>query len=267
MLQAQNLPGNSADIKTADSLFKIKSYNRSAEYYLRSFAQSPATRTNINLLNAAKACTNNQQVDSAFAFLSVIVSRKPRTFYNAIVHEAEFIQLWHDKRWQPLLAQMEKAKKRFNASVPYELESLRKERMRMDLTRIDLARKFGTNSNEYKLYQDTVVAKDAVNALKLKSIIHTYGWPGPEEIDDNGVESLIYLYLKLNFADQKRYYPLISTAFKKGNIDAENYAIITDRISFTDKGIQIYGTRPGDPVINKDSLNYRRLAIGLNPVE
>lgn len=228
------------------------------------FARYPDTESDINLLGAARACANAKMNDDAFSFLFIIVRRHSGRLYKTIVKDADLSKLRSDRRWDRLLLKIEAAKKIFNAPVASELDSLEKERRQMDSRIGEIAQKFGTGSILYNRYKDSIMRKDEENAIKIKSIIHTYSWPGPDEIGATGDKSLLYLFQKLKFPDQKRYYPLISTAFKNGHIDALSYAEITDKISILDKGFQIYGTQQDKPLMNKDSLPYWRKAIGLN---
>lgn len=83
---------------------------------------------------------------------------------------------------------------------------------------------------------------------------------------------MTFLFWKLSLKDQKLYYPMIATAFKNGTFDHERFAVIADKIAFADKGSQIYGTQLANDgalmlVENIDSLDYRRLRIGLLPVQ
>jgi hypothetical protein len=123
-------------------------------------------------------------------------------------------------------------------------------------------------SKSYHLFQDSVTKTDTVNSFKVESIIRSYGWPGADQVGKSGVEAICFLYQKLSFKDQKRYYPFLVDGFKNGLISAENFAALTDKIALRDKGKQIYGTQVRAdssllPVENKDSLNFRRTAIGL----
>jgi hypothetical protein len=258
--------------KTADSLYNSGSFKKSAKTYFNLFNRDHNHTSDLNLFNASKACARAHLTDSAFKFLSLIVGRNDRDFFDAITTNPDFKKLQRDKRWDVLMWKIRHSQTVFNAPVAAELAAMHRQRLDMEEKKRSVILQFGMRSMAYKLYKDTIAGQDSLNSLKLKSIIHTYGWMSPPQVGDDEVRSLVYLFQKLKPADQKRYYPLMVTAFRKGDLDAANFAIITDKISLYDTGRQIYGTQVNYtnnllPVENKDSLNIRRVSIGLKPLE
>jgi hypothetical protein len=251
-------------LKQADALSTMKSYSAATDLYLKAFEESAACETNSYLLRAVKISLLAGKPDSTFKLLSIIINRKARPIYSFIASDPEFLWLRHDPRW----ARFNSALQKYLPSVETELDSLRKERMGIEFKMQHIAKEYGINSKNYRTFKYTVINLDSVNSFKVESIIRTYGWPGVDQIEENGERSLLYLYQKLDFKDQKKFYPFISEGFKSGTIDAANFAVMTDKIAFRDKGAQIYGTQYGSdrhllPVENPDSVNFRRAAIGL----
>jgi hypothetical protein len=263
----------SADIAKAESFYEQRLYKKACKAYFSAFKHSRQSKTNTNLLGAAKACSQAHYPDSAYKYLFIIVKSDDHSLFDDISYEPDFKPLYHDRQWQVLMAIIEKKKSTFNTPVADELISMYKKRYAMDLKRPDMIRQYSTNSVAFETYQNSVETMDSINISKLRTIIHTYGWPGPAAIGDNGVQALIFIFQKANSTTQKNLFPLIAEAFKKGDISAKDYAIIADRISLADTGEQIYGTqgRQQDshnllPIENKDSVNIRRRSIGLDTI-
>src|SRR5471030_1350224 len=200
--------------KTADSLYRSGSFKKSAETYFNLFKQDKSHKTAFNLFNAARACARAHLADSAFKFLSVIVSRNDRDFFDAITTDPDFKKLHRDKRWDALLSAIRHSHTAFNAPVAAELVAMRQQRLDMEEKKRTVILQYGMRSMAFKRYRDTIAGQDSLNSLKLKSIIHTYGWLGPTQIGDDDVRALVYLFQKLKLADQKKYYPLMVTSFR-----------------------------------------------------
>lgn len=166
-----------------------------------------ANTTSLNLFNAAKASSRSHLSDSTLKILSIIVNRNDRKFFDAIISDPDFKKLHGDKRWGPLLSSMESSQKRFNAPVFAELIAMQKDQLDMEERRCTIILQFGIHSTHYQLYQDSIRQSYLINSLKIKTIIHTYGWPGPAAVDDDGIQSLLFLFQRLKVADQKKYYP------------------------------------------------------------
>jgi len=277
---AANGQGNKsriAGIKAADSLYKLKLFKQSSNLYFVCFKQNALSKTNSNLFNAAKACANAHYADSAYNFLFTIVKQHGSDFFDQIIDDPDFKKLHPAKRWELLLSMIYKQQSNVNTNkiVGDEFIALRKNRLVLEAIKSLMIKEYGSNSKKVRRFKDSVNIIDSINCYKWKSIINTYGWLGLGAIGEEGVESEIYLYQNANITFRKRNFPVIAEAFKSGDIDACDYAVIADRISLYDTGQQIYGTQVRQPkssstdlfpVENKDSLNIRRQLIGLKPI-
>ena len=127
-------------------------------------------------------------------------------------------------------------------------------------------------SLRFNIFRDSVANVDTINFYKWRSIINTYSWPTLKALGNAGMSALIYLYQHTNILSQKIYFPLLTEAFKRGDVKGPDYAGIADKIALFDTGRQIYGTQVKQntsdllPVANKDSLNIRRNVVGLEPI-
>jgi len=277
-INGQENKSAAASVKAADSLYNLKLFKQSSNLYFICFKQNALSKTNTNLFNAAKACAKARYADSAYNFLFTIVKQRGYDFYNQIVNEPDFKKLHTGKRWMQLLAAIDKQRNSANTNqiVGDEFIALRKNRLALEAIKSIMTKQYGGSSKKVKRFKDSVNVIDSVNCYKWKSIINTYGWLGYNAIGSDGVQAEIYLYQNANFAFQKLHFPVIAEAFKNGDLDAYDYAVIADRISIYDTGQQIYGTQVRQtqfsstdlfPVENKDSLNIRRTLIGLKPIQ
>jgi len=260
-------------IRAADSLYNHKLFKASSQRYFACFNQNISAKTNQNLFDAAKACTKANYPDSAYNFLFTLVKQNGSTFFDQIAYGHDFYKLHQDKRWGLLLLMIDR--QQHNKLVADELIALRMDRLALEETKSTIARQYGTGSKKLKKLQDSINTVDSVNCRKWKSIMNTYGWLGYAAIGNAGVRAESYLYQKGNISFIKFHFPLIAEAFKSGDINGYDYAVIADRISLYDTGKQIYGTQfiqtnPSAtglfPIENKDSVNIRRHLIGLDPL-
>ncbi|MFI5160660.1 MAG: DUF6624 domain-containing protein [Sphingobacteriales bacterium] len=260
----QTTLAQSPQIKSAEAFYNARQYKKAAQQYFDAFATDTTTQTSANLLNAAKAAAQGSYPDSAFKYLCTITDRRDQQFYTSIIYEPAFIKLREDKRWDALRAVIDRQRRAYKSAVARDLIQMQQERVAAERKKYLVAYQLGRNSKIYQLLRDSVRELDTTNYLKLRSIINTYGWLDANAVSGAGVRAFLYLYAKLGLPIQKRYFPIIATAFKTGGIDAQNFAVIADRIALFDTGHQIYGTQSiPNTILNKDSVNMRRMEIGL----
>jgi len=258
----------SPQIKSAEAFYHARQCKKAAKQYFDAFAADTAAQTSANLLNAAKACAQGRYPDSAFKYLNTIVNRRDPQLYTTILYEPAFLELHFNKRWDALTAIINRQRRAYKSAVSRELIQMHQERQAAERKKYLVAYQLGRNSKVYDLLRDSVRDLDSTNYQKLKSIINTYGWLDANAIGGDGVRSFLYLFAKLSLPIQKRYFPLTAAAFKTGGIDAQNFALIADRIALFDTGHQIYGTQSiPNTIVNKDSVNIRRMEIRLKGLE
>ncbi|MDR3697442.1 DUF6624 domain-containing protein [Mucilaginibacter sp.] len=271
-----NKPGT-ASIKAADSLYNLKRFKQASKCYFICFQQNAFSKTNSNLFNAAKACAQTRYIDSAYNFLFAVVRQHGRDYYSRIISEPVFKKLHPGKRWISLKAMIDEQQNNANTNkiVGDEFIALRMNRVALEERKSNLARQYSISSKKVRRLNDSINMIDSINCYKWKSIINTYGWLGYSAIGIEGVEGELCIYQNANITFQKIHFPVIAEAFKRGALDAYDYAVIADRISLYDTGKQIYGTQVKPkgstatalfPVENNDSLNIRRQLIGLKPI-
>jgi hypothetical protein len=119
---------------------------------------------------------------------------------------------------------------------------------------------------------------DATNTARIKVIIKQYGWPGPKLIGRDGTDAFFTLAQHADPAFQKKVLPLVQTAYRRGILTGQNYALFTDRVLVESGKPQIYGTaaKPMDqwngkepvfqPIEDEAHVDKRRAAVGLIPL-
>ena len=119
---------------------------------------------------------------------------------------------------------------------------------------------------------------DAINTARINVIIKQYGWPGPKLIGRDGTDAFFTLAQHADPAFQKKVLPLVKTAYRRGILTGQNYALFTDRVLVESGKPQIYGTAAKtidhwngrepvfEPIENEANVDRRRAEVGLMPL-
>ncbi len=117
---------------------------------------------------------------------------------------------------------------------------------------------------------------DNRNIRRLVQIIDKYGWPGRRMV---GKEGSLTAFLIIQHADleyQKKYFPLLKEAVKRGEADPQYAALLEDRILMREGKEQIYGSQLHFsqvtkqlklwPIEDGEGVDARRASVGLEPL-
>jgi hypothetical protein len=140
----------------------------------------------------------------------------------------------------------------------------------------DFIRKHRLDTIDYEFSCDNNV--DLNNQCILKEVIEEYGFPSVNLI---GKDALRGVFMIIQHADrniewQKEQLLYIKAAVLKGELDARKYAYLYDRIQMNAKLPQLYGTQFSSVgvneatlynVHNEEELDFRRMEIGLMPID
>ena len=139
-----------------------------------------------------------------------------------------------------------------------------------------LQKQFGWKSEQVQSLVKTLIIQDSINLIKVKKIIDTYGWLGPDEVGKQGAQTIFLVIQHADSLTQVTYVPLMREAVKKGKARPQDLALLEDRI-LTDQGKeQIYGSQVRTneagkyefyPIKDEPNVNKRRAAVGLQPLE
>ena len=116
---------------------------------------------------------------------------------------------------------------------------------------------------------------DGKNAERIDEIFEDHGFPSAEMVGKQGVDAAFLLLQHAPLKLQEAYYDDVKTAYESGNLDGQEYALLTDRIRVRRGEKQLYGTQTdiinGDvvvaPVADSLNLDARRDSLGLPPMD
>ena len=142
----------------------------------------------------------------------------------------------------------------------------------------DLIEKYDLYINE--ISNEDRVTVDLRNRNRLKEIFQEYGFPTNEMVGKVAMQGVFMLiqHSDGNKEWQKSQLVNIEKAVKKGDMDGQSYAYLYDRIKINGGERQLYGTQFSnvDPINmtvtlaeteNIDSLDYRRMEVGMMPID
>lgn len=127
-------------------------------------------------------------------------------------------------------------------------------------------------------YHPRMEALHKDNAARLAAVIEQYGWPGISLVGEEGAWAawLIAQHAISNPPFVRRCLSLLKQAASNNEIIQWQAAMLEDRVRMYEGKPQIYGTqfqpsKNGElnpyPIENPESVNDRRLAVGLNTLE
>jgi hypothetical protein len=267
-------------IKKADSLYNVKQFKAAAMTYTLAFKTLGGKGIVDDRYNAACSWALAEYPDSAFFQLDKIVTNAKYSDYNHITNDPDLKSLYKDKRWDPLLerikANKDKAEANLNKPLVYKLDSIfdddQKYRLRID----EIEKKFGRESKEMNALWDTIREKDAINLIKVKSILDKYGWLGKDVIGVKGNSTLFLVIQHSDQTTQEKYLPMMRESVKNGKASASSLALLEDRVLLGQGKKQIYGSQISfdpeknlyyvRPLEDPDNVDKRRAEVGLQPL-
>lgn len=206
-------------VYTADSLYKIKEYKKSAISYSEAFRTNEWKGQVQDRYNAACtwALTNNP--DSAFFQLNKIFTKGNYIDYEHLITDKDLSLLHNDIRWKTLLEiitqNKEKAEVTLDKSLVSQLDSIHTEYKKNIQQWYETEKKFGLDSKEMIAHGAIVAQKDSINLIKIKAILDKYGWLGEEIVGDKGVVTLVLMIQKSDPKTQEKYLPMILETVRK----------------------------------------------------
>ena len=161
-------------------------------------------------------------------------------------------------------------------AIRAELERMLEDDQTLRSQADEVEKKYGSKSKELEELWARQAVNDKKNLSRLEEMIKANGWPALSSV---GGKASLAAFLILQHADyehQKKYYPLVKEALKKGEIEASNVALLEDRILVREGKEQIYGTQLKtnestgklelSPIKDEENVDKRRQAVGLPPI-
>jgi hypothetical protein len=117
---------------------------------------------------------------------------------------------------------------------------------------------------------------DKANMQRLASIIKSYGWPGNRFAGIDNASNAFLVLQHADLASQHQYLPLLRRAVAKGEANAQDLAMLEDRVLVRAGKPQLYGTQflphvPNQPITlfpvqDEVYLDKRRSELGMPPM-
>ncbi len=117
---------------------------------------------------------------------------------------------------------------------------------------------------------------DAENLAKVKAILDTRGWLGPEVVGADGNSALFLVIQHADIATQEKYLPMMRAAVNAKKARASDLALLEDRVALREGRRQIYGSQIRldpqtgqyelSPLADPDTVDQRRASVGLPPL-
>lgn len=111
---------------------------------------------------------------------------------------------------------------------------------------------------------------------RRRRLYRTSGRPTREAIDSDGVEAVFLLvqHADRDPAFQAAILPLLDSANRKGEIDGQSLALLTDRVAKAQGRPQVFGTQTTaygrdlviDPIADSEAVDTRRAELGVPPL-
>lgn len=266
-------------IKKADSLYNVKAYKNSAYTYSDAFKSFGWKGYPDDRYNAACSWAMAGVPDSALFNLERISSRGLLVNYKRVASDSDLVSLYNNPRWATILSQVkladEKVEAAFDRPLMARLDSVYRDDQDDRVVLMDLQKKFGTDSKEVRDQWKTIGRKDSVNEIKVKQILDTRGWLGPDVVGEDGNTALFLVIQHSNQATQEKYLPMMRGAVKNGKARGSSLALLEDRVALGQGKKQIYGSQIATgkdnkyyvmPLEDPDHVDERRKSVGLPPL-
>jgi hypothetical protein len=267
-------------VKKADSLYNAGNYKVSASTYSAAFKANGWIGTSNDRYNAACSWALANNADSSFFQLDRIATKANYMNYGHITTDLDLNSLHNDKRWKPLLEiikqNKERAEANLNKPLVAELDSIYTEDQKYRLQIGQIEKKYGWGSNELNAHWKIINEKDAINLIKIKSLLDKYGWLGTDVIGEEGNSTLFLVIQHADLPTQQKYLPMMREAVKSGKAKGSALALLEDRVALREGRKQIYGSQIGTNMITKlnyvlpledpDNVDKRRAEVGLQPL-
>lgn len=264
----------------ADSLYSVKDYKNAALTYSEAFKTLGWKGKSDDRYNAACSWALAGVADSAFFQLERIATKSNYTNYAHISSDSDLNTLHSDKRWAELLSLIksnkEKAEANLDKPLVAQLDSIYNEDQQYRQQIDEVGKKFGWESDEMKKHLRTIVEKDSVNLIKIKTILDTRGWLGADIVGEQGNSTLFLVIQHSDIATQEKYLPMMRNAVKENRARASSLALLEDRVALRQGKMQIYGSQIGrdpqtqlyyvSPLEDPDNVDKRRAEVGLRPL-
>lgn len=263
------------NIDKAKNSFTKKEYKKSAQLYSVAFKSNGGKAYMEDRYNAARSWSLSGIKDSAFVQLFKVVTLYDYINYAEISTEPAFNFLHNDKRWTQIDDKVKlniaKSDGNLNKGLVLLLDSVYRDYHSNRLKEVSIKNEFGIESNELKAIKKTIKQRDSVNLKIVTDVIDKYGWLGRGSVGFIGNYSLALIIQQADLDIQEKYLPKIREAFSNKNVEANDMALLEDKVSLRKRNKQIYGSiivsigskNYVAPIENVENLEKKRAELGL----
>lgn len=264
-------------INKADSCYMAQDYTRANYYYKLAFAANDAAPQDYHYSNAASVASKAGDEQTAFLRLDQLISTNKEWYSSNFATNPDYKHLHNFPQWQifrdTVEARQERIERNYDKALIARLQAIHE---RDQKPRHDFLFAYQTKAVDLldSLVREMQIA-DSVNLIEIQDILQTYGFPSETIVGTNN--SVIWLVIQHSDVEfQKAYYPMLRQAAEEGELSWDNIALLEDRIAMHEGRPQRYGSQvvensEGELVIytllDKDSVDIWRAAVGLNPLE
>src|ERR1043165_8222933 len=259
----------------AKSSLERKEYKRAAQLYAAAFKLNGGKAFCDDRYDTAPSWAMASNKDFAFVQLLKVALLYDYTDYTGLTNDAAFQSLHGDDRWTAVteLVKMNigKSDARLNSAVVILLDSVYRNHHSYRLEEVSVRNQYGADSKQLLDLKKVIRRKDSVNLTIVKDVLDKYGWLGRDVAGFIGNYSIALIMQHADLAVQEKYLGMMRDAFKAGNIEPYDYALLEDRIALRQGKKQLYGSvivNAGGksyiaPVQDPENLEKRRKALGL----
>lgn len=270
----------------ADSLYFAGEYLQSAQMYNTAFAAFRGKGHVNDRYNAARSWAIGNEPDSAFSHLEKIVYKDRYTAHYRLSADTAFNGLHRNIRWKNLIdtakaivaateTKYAHLKKLYEPDLAARLDSIHESDQYYRRQFEKMEKRYGRESEQIKQLGSKTSFNDSINQIKVRQILDTRGWLGPEVVH-GGNAALFLVVQHAELSMQLQYLPMMREAAKNEKLSYASLAMLEDRVLLRQNQKQIYGTQMGrdsitgkfyvSPLIDPDMVDKRRAEVGLGPI-
>lgn len=140
-----------------------------------------------------------------------------------------------------------------------------------------LEEQYGMEADTLQLVYELQHRQDSINLSKICAMLDKQGWPSKESVGDTAVLAPFFVLQHSSDPDiMNQYFPIVKAMVENGQLSPRILAYYSDRLSMLREEPQIFGTQLRNdpqsgkmvlyPILNFDSLDIRRKAADLGPI-
>lgn len=265
-------------IQQADSLFEASDFKQAAQLYEKAFISRKPNL--IHLYHCACAYAETGDSNSALALLQKAADNG-FSDSDRMLADSNLKKILKGNNWTLLINKVQanntEKKRLYGIDLVKELKNILDTDQLYRLKLDSLYRMESKNQELMSSLSDSVMHYDTINIERVTKIIDKFGWPGIDDVGENGNMTVFLVIQHADSVIQKKYLPHLIRSIKKYQSRPEYYAYLIDRIRTDEGKKQIYGTQLTLneknnkyellPVKNPHTLNKRRKKLGMSTIE